>query len=214
MWLAGFATNDLSPLLLQLLETVARPVTKAIKHLKPLLGFEKAGLLLIKLGLVKLPTAMQDLFVRLGGVDEDGPFAIADDKLVDGLAALNLTLSGAQPAKEGFQVIIRAVALRPRVALEESCPALAEGRADPCDHPRVSRTALRVLLQLGQKLFDLTLNLLAGRAQLTLDLWRVETPLQFHQPVPLAFELLIAGGKSLVAVGHGQQLIQERVPPF
>jgi hypothetical protein len=35
---------------------------------------------------------------------------------------------------------------------------------------------LRVLLQLDQELFDLALNLLAGRARLTLDLWWVETP--------------------------------------
>jgi len=124
-------------------------MAKTIKHLEPLLHFEKACLLLIKVGLVKLLTARQDLLIGFQGVDEDGPFAVADDKLMDGFTALNLTLPGPQPTKEGFQVIIRAVAFRPRIALEESRPALAEGCTDLGDYPRVWRAGLCVLLQLG-----------------------------------------------------------------
>lgn len=191
-----------------------RPMAKTIKHLEPLLHFEKACLLLIKVGLVKLLTALQDLLVGFRGVDEDGPFTVADDKLMDGFTALNLTLPSPQSTKKGFQVIIGAVAFRPRIALEESRPALAEGCADLGDHPRVWRAGSCVLLQLGQALFDSALNLLAGRARLILNLWWVETPVQFHQPPPLAFELLIAGDKWLAECDHPQQLIQERVPPF
>ena len=124
-------------------------MAKTIKHLEPLLHFEKACLLLIKVDLVKLLTARQDLLIGFQGVDEDGPFAVADDKLMDGFTALNLTLPGPQPTKEGFQVIIRAVAFRPRIALEESRPALAEGCTDLGDYPRVWRAGLCVLLQLG-----------------------------------------------------------------
>jgi len=50
--------------------------------LAPLLCFEKPGILLIKLGLVKLLKAAQPLRESLGGVNEDGPLAIAQDKLV------------------------------------------------------------------------------------------------------------------------------------
>ena len=127
-------------------ETVARPMTETIKHLESLLCFLKACVLPIKLGLVKLLTAPQDLFVRLGGVDEDRPFAIADDKLVDGLAALNLTLSGAQPAKEAFQIVVGAPAFGPGITLEEPRPALVKGCADMCDHLGILGVVLRVLL--------------------------------------------------------------------
>jgi hypothetical protein len=189
-------------------------MTETIKHLEPVLGFFKACVLLIKLSLVKLPKAVQDLFVGLGGVDEEGPFPIADDKLVDGFTAMDLPLAGPQPPKEGFQVIVGAVALRPGIALEQACPALAEARTDMGDHPSVLRTLPSVLFQLGQKLFDLALDLLTGRARLPRELRRVETPLQFHQPVPLAFEVVIACGKRVAELDHGQQLLQERVSPF
>ena len=56
--LACFAVNGLGPLLLQLLQTTLGPTAKTIQHLKPLLGFEKPGVLLIELGLVKLLNAV------------------------------------------------------------------------------------------------------------------------------------------------------------
>ena len=157
-----FTANRLGPLLFQVLETAARPMTKTMKHLESLLRFEKAGMFLVKLGLVKLLKAMQELLVGLGGINEDGPFTIADDKLMDGLVALNLTLSSTQPAKEGFQVIVGTVALGPGITLEEPPPALAEGRCDMRDHTGILGTVSSVLLQVGQKLFDPALDPAAG----------------------------------------------------
>lgn len=171
-------------------------------------------LLLIKLGLVKLLTALQELLVGVRRVDEDRPFTIADDKLMDGFATMNLTLPGPQPTKEGFQVIVGAVAFGPGITLEEPRPALAEGGADLSDHLRLGWTGLRLLLQLGQKLLDLALDLLAGRARLTRDFWRVETALQFHQPAPLTFKLSILGAKGAAELNHRHQLRQERMVPF
>ena len=189
-------------------------MTETIKHLESLLCFLKACVLPIKLGLVKLLTAPQDLFVRLGGVDEDRPFAIADDKLVDGLAALNLTLSGAQPAKEAFQIVVGAPALGPGITLEEPRPALVKGCADMCDHIGILRVVLRVLLQLGQELFDLALDPPAGRALLPLVLRGVEPTVQFHQPVALALEVPILWRKRLAEGDHRQQLSQDGMAPF
>lgn len=133
---------------------------------------------------------------------------------MDGFATLNLTLSGSQPTKEGFQVIVGTVAFGPGITLEESPPALAEGRADVADHLRLWWTGLRVLLQLGEKLLDLALDLLAGRARLPLDLWRVEAALEFHQPAPLTFKLSILRAKGAAELDHRQQLRQERMTPF
>jgi len=112
-------------------------MTKAIQHVEPVLGFLKACIFLIKPCLVKLPKAVQDLFVGLGGVDEKRPFTIAEDKLVDGFPALDLPLAGSQPPKEGFQVIVGAVTFRPGIALEQARPALTKARADMGDHPSV-----------------------------------------------------------------------------
>ncbi|MCA1606972.1 MAG: hypothetical protein LC775_16225 [Acidobacteria bacterium] len=167
-------------------------MAKTIEHLEPVLRFEKACLLLIKLGLIKLLTAPQDLLIGFGGINENRPFTVADDKLMDGFAALDLTLPGPQPTKEGFQVIVGPIALRPGITLKQTRPTLAEGRADMGDHMRVWRIALRVLLQLGQKFFDLALDLLAGRVRLPRDFWWVEAPLQFHKEAPLAFKLSVA----------------------
>lgn len=189
-------------------------MTKAIQHLEPVLGFLKACIFLIKPCLVKLPQAVQELVVGLGGVDEERPFSIAEDKLVDRFTALDLPLAGAQPTKEGFQVIVRAVTVRPSIALEQARPALAKARADMSDHPCVLRTLPCMLFQVGQELFDLALDLRTGWARLPGKLRRVQTPFQFHQPVPLAFEVLIACGKRAAELDHNQQLLQEWVPPF
>jgi hypothetical protein len=187
----GFVVNSLSPLVLQCFETATRPVAKTIQHLEPVLHFAKACLLLIKLGLVKLLTALQDLFVGFRWVDEDHPFTIADDKLMDGLATMSLPLSGPQPAKEGFQLIVGAPAFGPGITLEEPWPALIKGSADMCDHIGILRVVLRVLVQLSQELFDLALDPAAGRAWVALVCRRVETAIQFHQPATLALELPI-----------------------
>jgi len=206
--------HSFCPLLLKFFETVVRPMVKTVKHLKSLLRFLKPSILLIKLGLVKLLASLPDLLVGLGRINEDCPFAIADDKLVDGLPTMRLPLSGAQPTKEGFQVIVGAVTLRPGITLEQARPALTEGGAELRHHPRVRRTILRVLFQLGQKLFDLAFDLSAGRGRLTCDFWWVEAVLEFHQETSLAFELTVVCGERMTPGDHRQQLIQEWMPPF
>ena len=85
--------NGHIPLLFQFLETAARVVAKAVLHAKFELCFEKACILVVKLGLVKLLEAMEDLLERLGGIDKDGPLAVTDDELMHGLAAMDLSLA-------------------------------------------------------------------------------------------------------------------------
>jgi hypothetical protein len=189
-------------------------VAKAIEHLEPVLHFAKACLLLIKLGLVKLLTALQDLFVGFRWVDEDRPFTRAEDKLMDGLATMSLPLSGPQPATEGFQLIVGAPAFGPGITLEEPWPALSKGSADLCDHIGILRVGLRVLVQLSQELCDLALDPPAGRAWVVLVFRRVETALQFHQPATVALELLILWHERSAQLDHRQQVIQDRMAPF
>jgi hypothetical protein len=189
-------------------------MTKTLKHLEPVLGFVQASLLPINLCLVNLLKAVQDLCEGLGGVEEESPFTITDEELGDGVTAMDLPLAGPEPTQEGFPVMVRAGALRPGSALKQARPAWAEARTEMGDHTGVLRTLPRVLFPLDQKLFDVALDLLAGRARPALDFWRVETPVQLHQPPPVAFEVLIASGKWLRERDHGQQLLQEWVSPF
>jgi hypothetical protein len=70
-----------------------------------------------------------------------------------------LPLASPQAPKEGFQVSIGAVAFGPRITLEEAVPALAKARADLGDHIGVLWTGLCVVLQLGQKLFEVAFDL-------------------------------------------------------
>ena len=78
--------------------------------------------------------------------------------------------------------------------------------------------ALRVvsgmLFQLRQEDFDLALELATRGARLPFTLWRVKQPIQLHQPVTLAVESPILRRKGLAPLHHGQQLIQQRMPPF
>jgi hypothetical protein len=88
--LAWLAPDGLSPLLLQFLEAAPRPVAEAIKRLDPALYLEKASVLPIKFGLVELLQTLQHVLEGFRGVDEDGPFAIADGELMHGLVAMDL----------------------------------------------------------------------------------------------------------------------------
>ena len=109
-------------------------MTKTIKHLESPLRFEKAGIRLIKLGLIKLLKAFQHLCHRLGGVKINRPFPIADDELMHGFATMNLSLAGAQSSEESFQSVVGAVTLGPSITSEQSRPALPKDTADMSDH--------------------------------------------------------------------------------
>jgi hypothetical protein len=189
-------------------------MTETITPSESLLGFVKAGVLLINPGLVKLLTAPQDVFVRLGGVDEDRPFARAEDELVDGRAAMKLPLSGAPPAKEAFQIVVRAPACGPGITREEPGPALGKGCAAMDDHRGILGVGLRVRLHLGQALLDLALDSPAGRAPLPLVLRGSEPPVQFHQPVALALAVPIVWRNRLAEGDHRQPLRQDGRAPF
>ncbi len=93
-------------MLLQFLKAAPRSVAEAIQDLYPALGFEKASILSIKFGLLELLQALQHLVEGLRGVNEDSPFAIADDELMHGLAAMDLPLTSPQAAEEGLQSIV------------------------------------------------------------------------------------------------------------
>ena len=80
--------DGLSPLLFQFLEATAGVVAKPIEYTKPLLRLFEACVLLVKFGLVKLLETLQELFERLGGVNENRPLAIADDELVHSFTCL------------------------------------------------------------------------------------------------------------------------------
>ena len=71
-----------------------------------------------------------------------------------------------------------------------------------------------MLFQLRQEGFDLALDLATRGAGLPFTLWRVKQPIQLHQPVTLAAESPILRRKGLAPLRHGQQVIQQRMPPF
>jgi hypothetical protein len=158
---------------------------------------------------------LQHVLEGFRGVDEDGPFAIADDELMHGLVAMDLPLPRPQAAEEGLQIIVGAVAFGPGVTGEEARPAVAEGGTDMGNHHRrIFSMALGMLFQLGQKVFDLPLDAARSWARLTFFVGGVKASLQLDQPPALAFELPILSRKSLAVVHHGQQLLQERMAPF
>ena len=133
-----------------------------------------------------------------------------------GLATMNLPLASAEPSEERFEFIVGAVAFRPSIAREQTRPSLPKGGTDMRHHRGVG--ALRVvsgmLFQLRQEDFDLALELATRGARLPFTLWRVKQPIQLHQPVTLAVESPILRRKGLATLHHGQQLIQQRMPPF
>jgi len=127
---------------------------------------------------------------------------------------MNLPLARAETSEERFQFIVGAVAFRPSIAREQTRPPLPKRGADMCHHCGVGGMMLGMLLQLRQEGFDLALDLAARGARLPFTLWRVKQPIQLHQPVTLAVESPILRRKGLATLHHGQQLIQQRMPPF
>ena len=79
---------------------------------------------------------------------------------------------------------------------------------------RIFRTRLGIVFQLSQKCFDVAFDLSAGGAGLIVLLWRVQSPVQFDQPIPLTFELAILGVEGTATLNDGQELTQNRMPPF
>jgi len=189
-------------------------VAETIQDLYPVLGFEKASILLLKFGLLELLHALQHLVEGLSGVNEDSPFAIAEDKLMHGLAAMDLPLTSPQAAEEGLQSIVGPIAVGPSVTGEEARPALAEGGADMGNHRRIFGMAVGMVFQLAQKVFDLPLDAARGWTWLSFVVWRVKSSLQLDQPSAVAFELPVLSRKPLAVLHHNQQLVQERMAPF
>jgi hypothetical protein len=178
------------------------------------LHLAKACLLLRNLGLGKLLTARQDLFVGFRGVAEDRPCTLAEDNLRDGLATLRLPLSGPQPAKEGFPISVGAPAFGPGIPREEPGPALSKGSAARCDHLGLLRVVLRGLVPLSQELFALALDPPAGRAWGVLVFRGGETAIQFPQPATLALAVPRLWHEGAAQLDHSHQGSHERMAPF
>ena len=189
-------------------------MTKTVKQLQPLLGFQETSVFSIEVGLLKLSKAFQDLVEGLGRVEIDGPLTVTNDKFMHGLATMNLPLTGTQAPKERFDVVIGAVTFRPGVACEQTRPALSENLAEVIDHRRIVGMLLGMLFQLCQEIFDLFLDGAARGLRLTRDVRWIQPSFQLHQPSMLVLELPMASGKGLTAVHHRAQLRQERMPPF
>ena len=131
-----------------------------------------------------------------------------------GLAPMNLPLARAETSKERFQFIVGAVAFRPSIAREQTRPSLPKGGTDMRHHRGVGGMVSGMLFQLRQQGFDLVLDLATRGARLPFTLGWVKQPIQLHQPVTLAVESLILRRKGLATLHHGQQLLQQRMPPF
>lgn len=81
------------------------------------------------------------------------------------------------------------------------------------DHLGLIRVVLGVLFQFGQIVLDLSLDTAPSWGRLSV-VGRVKVPVQFHHPVAVAFESLVLRREGVVALNHGQQLIQKGMPPF
>ena len=206
--------NRCGPLFFQFFKTTARVVTKTVLHLKSVLDFEKLSILFIKLGLIELLDSMQDLLKGFVGINQYSPLAVADDKLVHRLAAMNLALAGTQTTEEGFQVIVSAVTFRPDIAGKEPRPTLPEGGTDMCDHRCFRRVGLGVLFQSRQEFFDLAFDFSARRVRLPFSFRGIEAMFQFDQPLVLTFETPIRLCKRAAPLNHSPQVVQYGMAPF
>ena len=127
---------------------------------------------------------------------------------------MNLSLASPQSSEETFEVVVGAPTFGPSVAGKESRPTLPERRADMRHRLRIFGTRLGLVFQLGQKCFDLALDVSAGWAWLTVLLWGIQSPIQFDQPIPLTFEPAMLGLEGATTLDDGQELIQDRMAPF
>ena len=211
---AGFAVNSRIPLLFQFFETAARVVAKAVLYAQFELCGEKTCVVFVKLGLVKLLEAAEHALERFGGVNEDRPLAVTEDELVDGLAAMNLPLTGSQASEETFEIVVSPPAFRPSIAGKEARPPLTERRTKVGHRLGIFGARLGLLFQLGQELFDVSLDVSPRRAWLVGSLWRIQSPIQFDQPTVLPFEAAILDGEGVAALNHGEELIQNGMTPF
>ncbi len=133
---------------------------------------------------------------------------------MDRLATMNLALASPQASEETFDVVVRAPTFGPRIASKEPRSMLLERRADMCHHRRIFGAGLGMVFQLGQEVFDLALDVAASWLWLTRWLWGIQSPVQFDQPIPLTFELAILGLEGAATLDDGQEVLQDRMPPF
>ena len=204
------------PLLFQFFETTARVVTKAVLYAKSELCLAESCILFVKLGLIELLESLQYLFKRFGRIDIDRPLAIADAarELVHRLAPMNLSLASPQASKETFEIVVGAPAFGPSIAGEKARPTLPERRTDMRHCFRIFGTCLGMLLQFRQKLFDLPFDLSAGWARLIILLGRIQSSVQFDQPIPLTFEPAVLGLERAATLDNIQEPVQDRMAPF
>ena len=130
------------------------------------------------------------------------------------LASMNLSLARPQASEETFEVVVGSPAFGPGITGKESRPTLLERRADVRHHLSIRRARLGVLFQLSQKVFDVPLDLTARGAWLTGLLGRIEPAIQFDQPIALTLETAILRSERAATLDDGQELIQNRMPPF
>ena len=131
-----------------------------------------------------------------------------------GFASMNLSLASPQASKETFEVVVGSPPFGPGITGKESRPTVLEGRADVRHHLGIGRARLGVLFQLSQKVFDVPLDLTARGAWLTGLLGRIAPAIQFDQPIALTLETAVLRSERAATLDGGQELIQNRMPPF
>ena len=127
---------------------------------------------------------------------------------------MNLSLARPQASEETFEVVVGSPAFGPGITRKESRPTLLERRADVRHHLSICRARLGVLLQFRQKVFDLLLDLTARGASLTGLLRGIQPAIQFDQPIALTLETAVLSRERAATLDDGQEVIQNRMPPF
>ncbi len=131
-----------------------------------------------------------------------------------GFAPMNLSLASPQASEETFEIVVGSPPFGPGITGKESRPPLLEGRADMRHHLGIGRARLGMLFQLGQKVFDVPLDLTARGAWLTGLLGRIQPALQFDQPIALTLETAVLSRERATTLNDDQELIQNRMAPF
>lgn len=72
--------------------------------------------------------------------------------------AMNLTLACAKTTKEGLQIVVGAITLRPGIAGKETGPTLLKGKADMGDGVSLVGMTLGIILELGKKLLNVAFD--------------------------------------------------------
>ena len=93
------------------------------------------------------------------------------------------------------QPILALEALRPGITGEEPGPAVGQGGTDMGNDRGLLGMGARVVLQLREKRFDLSLHVRTAGTRHAGNDGRIEPSLQLYQPAPLALEATISGSE-------------------